>query len=135
MTTNKDKEIAVRLVASGKNTYKDLKTALPHIPLSFWVRAGHPEKVGHNDVIRLNKQIEWLQADKYKPVDNDVLILTEQGEDLLYKLQKEERETALAVESNGLSLKAFKEAHQSKIIAVIAAVTAIISLVYNIFKG
>lgn len=72
----KDNEKLVLLIASGQNTYKDLRHEFPGLPASSWLRLD----VAHaSPIITAERQLK----------DSTVFILNRAGEDLLYALQKE----------------------------------------------
>lgn len=145
--TDREKAIVVQLVASNKNTYKDLISALPHI--HNWKVLGFYEHMSPDDVIKIDKQMSYSDALLYNPTDDDTFHLTEAGLDFLDKLRKEEEKSeidkqnlsaaevsnALAKDNLEISHKALNESRDAKRIAFSALVVAIISLLYTIFSG
>ena len=112
---SQEKDTVVRLIASGKNSYKELRGTLPNITPLQWARLGHPESHSSDDVAQLDKKIDYMDTYTYKPVDEDTFHLTAVGENRLYELQKEdlkrvqtEKAIRLAEESNALAAEANK---------------------------
>lgn len=121
--TDKEKELIVNLVKSGKNTLKELRGVAPNE--RHWNVIGHPDRGGgKNDVVCLDKEMIWSGALHYKPTDADTFHLTDAGYDLLYRLEKEirkrkldERTIALSEEANEISRQSLKKAEVSNALA------------------
>lgn len=106
-----DKELLVKLISNGTNTYADLRKALPHIHDTEWKYLGVPSMCAPNtDVARLKEKPFLDDAAHHEMTDTDIFELTVYGENLLYRLNKENR--LLEVAENSL-----QEAHQSSIYA------------------
>ena len=49
--------------------------------------------IGHskveNDVVKLDRNMEYIDALNYKPIDSDTFHLTDAGKNLLYRLNRE----------------------------------------------
>lgn len=110
--TDKDKELIVNLVRNGKNTFKDLRAAVP--AEKHWNIIGHPDrKNADNDVVRLDKEMIWSGALHYKPMDSDTFHLTDEGHNLIAKLEMEARRRKLDEKVISLSEEANELSRQS----------------------
>lgn len=87
--TCKEKELIVKLISEGKNTVADIRKILPKADLRD-ITFHH---VYENNLIHLEDSVDYMQQPKYKFKDTDAFYLTESGIDLLYKVQKEEKQS------------------------------------------
>lgn len=82
----KDKEKLVLTIASGRNTYKALRHEFPGLASHYWL---HLDVAKTNPIITDERQLE----------DGTAFILNRAGEDLLYQLEKERRQTVMSAAS------------------------------------
>ena len=144
--TDKERELLVKMVASGKNTYKDLHTAFPEV--NDWQFMGRKGREVYKELIKMDRKFEEGEVWNYKPVDSDTFHLNRLGEDFLDKINKKEYEVNLAEEaikkaevanalskdSNETSDKSLSVANQSRWIAIISVIIALSSFLYTVFS-
>lgn len=90
-----DIETLVRMIADGKNTWKDIHRQFPwlsDIEMSAMSVPpyGEPNKIVHSEV-----HIEPFDISRFRFSESDTFTLTEAGEDILYRLQKEDEGRAM----------------------------------------
>lgn len=90
--TAKEKELLVKLIADGKNTYKNLHTVLPNLSSTTLksIALNLPGNL-NSPLIKLTKSLSYSETLNYHFKDTDTFELTEHGKDLLYQLQKEQK--------------------------------------------
>lgn len=136
MLNQENREKLVLLVNSGKDTYTDIKRAIPDLTDSELRIASLPMRI-----VDLSERVLSLDhipsgdKDRYEFATNDTFSLSQYGVDLLYQVQKERRQEELAIKSLATAEKsltvermALKEARISKYCSIIAAISAIISI-------
>jgi len=151
--TDEEKELIVKLVANGKNTFKELRNVAPDE--WRWSVFGYIGKGGRpDDVVQMDKVIDFFEVSKCKPVDSDTFHLTDAGKNLLHRLNKEsdkiqlaekavtlaeeslkksEVSNKLAIDSNDVATRAAETSQKSMWIALFALIVAVIALVKSCF--
>ena len=115
--TDKNKEIIVKLVAEGKNSYADFRNAIHN--LSEWEVQGITTSTAWNPNITILYKISGNKDSKTIQL-SDRFSLNERGQNLLYQLQKEDKMEALAVQSHLLNVKIFRLTLIGLILSLIA---------------
>lgn len=148
MLNRKTREQLVMLVHSGKNTYADIKQALPDLTDSDLRIASLPMMI--NDPSERVLCLDHHSFDDlyhYQFAENDTFSLSWYGEDLLYYVQKELRQEDLASralaeaklaryiaeKSLAIDTAALKEARSSKYYAMIAAAGTIAGILISLW--
>ena len=115
--TDEEKELIVKLVANGKNTFKELRDVAPDE--WRWNILGHSSRGGYqHDVIKLDRNMEYIYALNYKPIDSDTFHLTDTGKNLLHRLNKESDQIQLAAKAVALAEESLKKSEVSNKLAV-----------------
>ncbi|WP_196601697.1 hypothetical protein [Pectinatus frisingensis] len=87
--TDKDKENLVKLIASGKNTYADIKINIPTIdPLDL--EGMSKDIVANAGILIRSPASAFFGPGNYQFKDTDKFHLTENGKNLLYRVQRDE---------------------------------------------
>ena len=120
--TDREKEIIVQSIVSGKNTYQDLQSVLPHI--HNWNVLGFPERMSPDDVLKIDVQMSYADALLYQVKATDTFHLTEAGLDFLDKLHKEEAKMQKQDES-------IKWAKYATLAGSVGAIATIISILLS----
>ena len=116
--TDEEKELIVKLVANGKNTFKELRDVAPDE--WRWNILGHSSRGGYqHDVIKLDRNMEYIDALNYKPIDSDTFHLTDAGKNLLHRLNREN----LLIHKQEEAIKWSKRATLSTIVIGVLSIT------------
>lgn len=103
--TDKNKEIVVKLIAEGKNSYADFCKAIP--TLSEWDILGITTQTAYNANNAIIYKISG-NKDSKTVQPSDRFSLNAHGQNFLYQLQKEDKMEALAAQSHILNVKIFR---------------------------
>jgi len=142
-------EELVLLVHNGRNTYKEIKKALPELTDDDLRIASLPMRI-----VKLSDRVLCLDHHPpgdlyyYRFVDEDKFSLSTYGEDLLHTLLKFQRQEKLAAdalreaiearriaeESLIVEKAALAETHSSKCYAMIAAIAAVVSVLIALYQ-
>ena len=116
--TDEEKELIVKLVANGKNTFKELQDVAPDE--WRWSVFGYIGKGGRpDDVVQMDKVIDFFEVSTYKPVDSDTFHLTDAGKNLLHRLNREN----LLIHKQEEAIKWSKRATLSTIVIGVLSIT------------
>lgn len=110
----KTTERLIKLLASGQTTYATIRLDMPELSNDDLRRMLFPSSNTVNKLIAFSHDISEEEFRRNRFDQNELIVLTEKGKDLLYQLQKEQRQSLLTYVSIALS--------------AIAAVTGIIAL-------
>ena len=118
--SDEEKELLVKMVSGGHNTFAELNAAFPKVGEYIWRTSSRYSYSSQNLVIcRSHDNLEVPLK------DSDTFELTDEGKSLLYRMQKEERMMAKQDES----IKWAKRAYYGMIvIGVISILTGIASM-------
>ena len=124
---DKNKEIIVKLVAEGKNSYADFRNAIPNLNDSEVIGITRNIARNANGTILL-KISGNLDSKTLQPSDH--FSLTEEGQNILYSLQKESRTNAMNTQSLTYAKDAVLYARKAyKATVIIGAVTIALSVI------
>lgn len=135
LLNQRTREQLILLVSSGKNTYTDIKQAIPELTDDELRIASLPMLI--NDLSERVLSLDHLPSgDKYsyKFADDDKFSLSWYGEDLLYKVQKELRQKRFAAVAADEAEKARRVAEKSLLFSAIAAICAVISILIALLQ-
>lgn len=125
--TDKNKEIIVKLVAEGKNSYADFRNAIPNLSDSEVIGITRNIARNANGTILLKISGD-LDSKTLQPSDR--FSLTEDGQNVLYSLQKESRTNAMNTQSLTYAKDAVLYARKAyKATVIIGAVTIALSVI------
>lgn len=147
--TNKQIDSLVSLIASGKNTYKDIQDAFPWInspTMCYYLvdapKSG-PDQFASMELIPIDNHQTYFQFKEvpddffylyeFKPTDTFILNIT--GENRLYELQKEQYIEKLTLQNTQIAKESLTVAKESATYAKKAYYAAIIIGIIGILLG
>lgn len=123
--TDYDKEILVKLISQNKNTYQDIRSRLSHLSDS------EIQYADDNPIQLVNIPREYAI---YNFSPDDRFKLTEYGENLLHRLQRDEKMESIATHSAIYAEKSYKATVYIGIISIAISVAALALSLCSILK-
>lgn len=90
-----DTEALVRMIADGHNTWKDIHGEFPWLSDMEMIGMSVPPYGGPNKIVHSEVHIDPFDISRFRFSELDTFSLTENGEDILYRLYKEDENRSM----------------------------------------